>query len=353
MLRFVVLLVVVFGLCLGVVVLNQHSARLHHTPPSLLLYTQIEPAQNDETVLMLAQPAAHNLALDNPTIVAASDTFYRASFLPDGGALIGFAPRNNASDIGRFGLADRHLTWLTNDDHFESNVAPSPDGRQIAYSVWVYETMETALLTYQVLYVSELKGNARREVPLSPDLYYLSHAWHDPHTLLVATLSQGTPRNALWSVDLTTGRWQALLQSDTLRYLQMATHPVDQTVAIIAAVDGDAIDGSQHTLHLMGPDGVLSDPLPLDDVLVLQDVAWSPDGAWIYVAGGAGYPALQDLYRIRPTGSDFTQLTHTPTLAEIGPSLSPPIDGPIHAAGLMALGTALLIGGMGWMIVAH
>lgn len=336
------LLLVLVGLLLVVMGQHQYSARLRHNPPALMLYTQIEPAKNDETLIVMS-----DLRAQNPSRTLPPNSIYRAQFLPDGAALIGLAPHNNASDICRYGLADQHLTWLTDGTDFENNVTLSPTGRQIAYSVWITERMETALLHYQKLYIRDLHGAEHRHIPLERDQYYIGHAWRDANTVLLSTTANTTPRNTLWLVDVNSGDRRAILQSDVVRYQFLATSPDQQTVAIITADEAVAIEVSPHHLQLLGPDGTLSNPLPLGDVVDLQDVVWSSDGAWIYFAGGLGYPALQDLYRIRPDGSDLEQLTASPTLAEVAPSISPPIDGPIHALAVAAAGMALIMGSAG------
>jgi hypothetical protein len=68
------------------------------------------------------------------------------------------------------------------------------------------------------------------------------------------------------------------------------------------------------------PQGV---PLPHDRALGTPRAAfpaWSPDGDWIVVS--IEYPDSArpwDLYRVRPDGTELTQLTDTPTLWEISP----------------------------------
>lgn len=220
------------------------------------------------------------------------------------GAVVGILARPWSGEPAlRNPLADATITRLTDFPGDELKAAISPDGRFVAFTS--DRGGDFDVLVGQVGSQDYRNVTNGENVSTHPTIRSLGFNWDG---------------SEIWVVgDLKRIRTTPLLGGPFREFLEEEAFSVDWSsdgdrLVYRHRTGGDPVyvaerDGSNSRLILDAPDGYHQ-----------HFPTWSPDGEWIYLV--RGWPAEQDLWRVRPDGSDAEQLTE-----DLGSIRSPaPID---------------------------
>jgi len=197
----------------------------------------------------------------------------------------------------------------------QDDFAVSPDGIRIAKRYSIYDSGNT--LVEQGVEIFDLSTGLSAKTALE-DIYRV-HEWSPNGRNLLITFRRQTGSQNVGGISYPL--YEAIIASldlVTRNITELFVDPEEWITFASWSPDGNRIAFTQHyELWIMNADGSAQTKL-LGDA---RDVDWSPDGNWIaYEAGPTGD---QDIWIIRPDGTNPRNLTQTQGLTEYGPSWSP------------------------------
>jgi DNA-binding winged helix-turn-helix (wHTH) protein/Tol biopolymer transport system component len=258
----------VLAICAAIGIAIYASFRVH---PAVVKYTQLTDF-TDSVVTPALSPDGHILAFirGDSSFMSAGQIYVK--MLPDGEA-----------------------RPLTNDARIKYNLAFSPDGSQIAYTV-----MENPV--FSTYAVSVLGGDSHRLLSNAAGL-----TWLDPNHFLFSRIRSG----------LHLGIVTETVTGEDLRELYYPPHErgmahysfasPDRKSALVVEMNGQ---GEWSRCQLISLEGQFP-PRPVGPDGGCTAAGWSPDGAWLYFV--ATVQGQSHLWRQRSPNSDPEQITFGPS----------------------------------------
>jgi TolB protein len=222
---------------------------------------------------------------------------------PDGFIVYSSGPRNGTWDLWLTTSRSNTERRLTNTSEGEFTPAWAHDGRRIAfirdgiYAIDAYTGMETLLTSAGAFTQPAWSSDDAKLVfdgRLSGDPGIAAHLFTMPSNggaIQQLTFGDASDSGASWS-------------------------PVSDLIAFSRAAP------NQNEIWLMNADGSNQHAIPTG-LFYAQMPDWSPDGQWIVFVGTINNSTLPELYKVRPDGTQLTQVSFQSQNSMDSPSWSP------------------------------